>query len=69
MFRWYRARNEGEKVGVPEQAFLLVVFCCWTVVERGGEERRREEKAQEFSIVGRHFSRITIQVHVAVWNR
>lgn len=55
VFRWYRARNEGEKVGVLEQAFLLVVFCCWTVVERGEEERRREEKAQDSASLGGTF--------------
>lgn len=38
MRRWYRARNEDEKVGVPEQAFFFSSFSFAV----GGEEKRRE---------------------------
>lgn len=63
MFRWYRARNERDKGGVPEQAFSLFLFCCWTVVERerGEEEKRREEerKPKNSASLGGSFPRIT----------
>lgn len=76
MFRWYRARNEREKVGVPEQAFFFfssLLFPSLLLLDgelRGerGEERRGEENAQEFSIVGRQFLGLQYSA-CGVWNR